>query len=130
MLSHLMLYLIILLTDVIAKVTVADLITTFILADVIAIIMWDGVITHLLMKYYMLTIWQMLLPMILSWYMLKPLFGPVYVLADVIAIVADAIATVLQIGLYNNGSWCYCYLFMIDWLMLLPRWLMLMPLSL
>ena len=66
MLSHLMLYLIILLTDVIVKVTVADLITTFILTDVIAIIMWDGVITHLLMKYYMLTIWQMLLPMILS----------------------------------------------------------------
>ena len=50
MLSHLMLYLIILLTDVIVKVTVADLITTFILADVIAIIMWDDVITHLLMK--------------------------------------------------------------------------------
>ena len=97
MLSHLMLYLIILLTDVIVKVTVADLITTFILADVIAINMWDGVITHLLMKYYMLTIWQMLLPMILSWYMLKPLFGPVYVLADVIAIVADAIATVYKI---------------------------------
>ena len=34
----------------------------------------------------------------------EPLFGPVCVMADVIAIVADVIATVLQIGLYCNGS--------------------------
>ena len=37
MLSHLMLFLIIVLTDVIVKVTVADFIATFFLADVIAI---------------------------------------------------------------------------------------------
>ena len=55
--------LIILLTDVIVKVTVADLISTSVLADVIAIVMWDDVTTHLLMYYYMLTIWQMLLPL-------------------------------------------------------------------
>ena len=46
MLSHLMLFLIIVLTDVIVKVTVADFIATFFLADVIAINMWDGVISH------------------------------------------------------------------------------------
>ena len=47
--------------------------------------------------------------------MLKPLFGPVYIMADVIAIVADVVATALQIWLYCNGSWCYCYIFMIGW---------------
>ena len=40
-----MLFLIIALTDVIVKVTVADFIATF-LADVIAINVWDGVTTH------------------------------------------------------------------------------------
>ena len=34
----------------------------------------------------------------------EPLFGSVCVMADVIAIVADVIATVLQIELYCNGS--------------------------
>ena len=41
--------LIVLLTDVIVKMNVADLVATFVLADVIAIVMWDGVLTHLLM---------------------------------------------------------------------------------
>ena len=50
-------------------------------------------------------------------------------MADVIAIVADVIATTLQIGLYYNGSQCYCYMFIIDLLMLLLRWLMLLPLN-
>ena len=34
----------------------------------------------------------------------KPLFGPVCIMADVIAIVADVVATPLQIGVYCNGS--------------------------
>ena len=43
----------------------------------------------------------------------EPLFGPVYVMADVIANVADVTATILQIGL-SWGSWCYCYFFVAD----------------
>ena len=66
--------LIILLTDVIVKVTVADLIAISVLADVIAnVVMWDDVITHLLMYYYMLTIWQMLLPIYFVMVHVEPL---------------------------------------------------------
>ena len=71
MLSHLMLYLFILLTDVIVKVTVADLITTLILADVIAINMWDDVITHLMIKYYSVNHMADVIANDLSWYMLN-----------------------------------------------------------
>ena len=71
MLSHLMLYLFILLTDVIVKVTVADLITTLILADVIAINMWDDVITHLMIKYYNVNHMAYVIANDWSWYMLN-----------------------------------------------------------
>ena len=61
-------------------------------------------------------------------------------MADVIAIVADVIATTLQIGLNCNGSWCYATIynwladviarvadviatyFIVCWLVLLPWW--------
>ena len=42
----------------------------------------------------------------------EPLFGPVYVMADVIANVADVTATIMQIEL-SWGSWCYCYFFFV-----------------
>ena len=55
-----------------------------------------------------------------------------YMLADVIAMVADVIATQLQIvladviAMVEDVLTTYCR---ICWLMLLPRWLMLLPLD-
>ena len=38
------------------------------------------------------------------WQMLKPLSGPVYLMADVIAIVVDVITTIIAVGMYYHGS--------------------------
>ena len=46
MLSHLMLFLIIVLTDVIVKVTVTDFMATFFWQMLLPLILWDGVISH------------------------------------------------------------------------------------
>ena len=70
--------------------------------------MWDGVITHNLILYYDDTYLADVIANDFVVVDVKTTFGPVYIMADVIAIVADVIATTLQIGLYCNGSWCYC----------------------
>ena len=97
------------------------------MADVIAISMWIDVITHILLYIvYMADVIANLFVMVY----VEPHYGPVFVMADVIAIVADVFATILQIELYYNSSWCYycfffviaTYVFLVCWLMFLPWW--------
>ena len=66
------------LTDVIIKVTVPDLITTF-LADVIAICVWDGNTTHNTCYDLILTTIADVIANLFLWQMVKPLYLPVIV---------------------------------------------------
>ena len=77
--------------------------------------------------------WQMLLshflkPMEIFWQML---FAIYYVMADVIAIVANVNATIFVCGRWNHIRYFVvcgrCYSHTMNWLMLLPKWQMELP---
>ena len=125
MLSHIILFLIIILTDVIVKV--ADFIATY-FGRCYCHFMWYDVITHNLIC----------IMMFLSGRCYCQRF---FVVVDVKTTLWTSIYNgwcychcgwcyyhYFAVGMCYNGSWCYCYIIMIDWLMLLPRWLMLLPL--
>ena len=67
MLSHLMLFLIIALTDVIIKVTVADFIATFFWQMLLPLMCEMVFLPTILICVMMLTTWQMLFPAPLLW---------------------------------------------------------------
>ena len=122
MLSHICCYrFLFILTDDVVKM--ADVIAIY-LADVIAIVC-EMVLLLTFWCYYLADVIAIDLKL---WQMLKPLSGPVYLMADVIAICGWCYYHYFAVGMYYHGSWCYYYLLLIDWLMLLPMWLVLLPL--
>ena len=117
------LFLIIILTDV--NVKVADVMATY-LADVIAIVVWDGVITHILICIVMLLSGICNCQEFLTVVDVKTTFRTSMYNGWCYCHCGWCYYQYFAVGMCYHGSWCYYYLLLIDWLMLLPMWLMLL----